>query len=158
MYHLAHPRPVSWKSLFLPVCEKLGIPPASYAMWLHRLKMSAEWFGDVSADREVELTKLNPALKLMDFFDGAATKQSDGASIDEEHHAGGSVKIKAEKRVEVNGTTESKGAVHEAFGLPALSVAEAEKVAPSLSPANLPQLTSEDAMRWIKYWKSIGYL
>ena len=46
----------------------------------------------------------------------------------------------------------------EAMGLPALSVTEAERVAPSLSPAHLPQLSADDARKWLSYWRSVSFL
>ena len=46
----------------------------------------------------------------------------------------------------------------EAMGLPALSVTEAERVAPSLSPVYLPQLSADDARKWLSYWRSVSFL
>lgn len=46
----------------------------------------------------------------------------------------------------------------EAMGLPQLEVTKAAKASPSLTPDQLPQQTAGDALRWITYWKDIGFL
>lgn len=157
-YHLAHPRPVPWNTLFHPVSDSLSLMPVSYSMWLHRLKKSAEWFADSTADREVEQTKANPALKILDFFEGANTNSRDLArKCSLQHGDGDLLRTKGSGIVEVDGPSEpSEG--KEAFGIPQLSFTEAERVAPSLGPEALPQLTADDAMRWGNYWMSIGFL
>ncbi|KAF7795914.1 hypothetical protein EIP86_007081 [Pleurotus ostreatoroseus] len=50
------------------------------------------------------------------------------------------------------------GTSPEAMGIPALDVTQAEGAAPALGKESLPQLGAEDAGRWLKYWKGIGFL
>jgi hypothetical protein len=158
IYHLVHPRPAAWDALFRPIAQHFGLFPIQYSRWLQRLKKSRDWFGEMDLDDEAEQLKLNPALKLIDFFESAAGVLSGSSVVEVEHHAGGPMRIKAEVIVETNRTKESRDAVCEAFGFPTLAVVEAERAAPSLKAENFPQLNSGDAMRWIKYWISMGYL
>lgn len=44
----------------------------------------------------------------------------------------------------------------EAMGLPLLDVSLAKEAAPSLQ--TLQQLTSEDALSWVAYWRRVGHL
>ncbi|KAG8930870.1 hypothetical protein FRC02_003563 [Tulasnella sp. 418] len=46
----------------------------------------------------------------------------------------------------------------EAGGLPKLATDIAVQVAPSLQEQNLPQLGEKDALSWVNYWKSTGFL
>ena len=119
--HLAHPRPVPWSAVVEPIAKLLGIPMVSYDEWLAKLVKSGE---GLTAEREVEVMRQNPALKLMDLF----------------RHG------------------EPGNDNPEAMNVAALDVSEAQRVAPALSPENLPQLGSEDASRWIVYWKKIRFL
>ncbi|EKM51217.1 uncharacterized protein PHACADRAFT_213085 [Phanerochaete carnosa HHB-10118-sp] len=132
-YHLAHPRPVHWRTLFAPIAQALGLQSVTYEAWLQQLRNSSERSRRMAPDREVEELQRNPALKLIEHF--------------EEMHAGGA-----------KGGDEASEVTREALGLPKLSVARAVQVAPSLSEENLPQLTAKDAMQWVQYWKSIQYL
>ena len=50
------------------------------------------------------------------------------------------------------------GTSSEAMGIPALDVMQARGAAPALGKESLPQLGAEDAERWLKYWKGIGFL
>ena len=158
-YHLVHPRPVSWRTLFRPVAAELDLVPVWYRMWLWRLRNSKKWFAEATPEEEVEQMKLNPALKIIEFFERANPDKGASAGVaDDERHAGGPERTKANELKEIDGGTEPLGGSYEAFGLPRLSVTEAMRVAPSLQEENLPQLTAGDAMKWLKYWKSIGFL
>jgi hypothetical protein len=46
----------------------------------------------------------------------------------------------------------------EAGGFPIMSTEVAVQVAESLTEAKLPLLGTEDALNWVKYWKSVGFL
>lgn len=46
----------------------------------------------------------------------------------------------------------------EAMGVPHLDSTQAQRVSPSLTPQALPQLSTNDALQWVAYWKRIGYL
>lgn len=119
--HLVHPRPVKWSTIMEPMAKTLDLPIVSYDEWVTRLEKSGD---GLTADEEVEVMRLNPALKVIDtFIQGRATTSSP-----------------------------------EAMGLPQLAVTQAEKVSPSLAAERLPQLTVQDALRWVAYWKSIGFL
>ena len=122
--HLVHPRPVPWTSIVSPIAEHMKLDVIPYDDWVDKLAHSGE---GLNADSEVEAMKVNPALKIMDFFVGA--KSGSGQSSNPE-----------------------------ALDFPALSVAEAERVAPSLSAENLPQLSAKDALKWVAYWKKTGFL
>ena len=119
--HLAHPRPVPWSAVVEPIAKLLGIPMVSYDEWLAKLVKSGE---GLTAEREVEVMRENPALKLLDFFS------------------------------HIDPTSPNP----EAMNVAPLDVSEAQRVAPALSPENLPQFGSEDAYRWISYWKKIHFL
>ena len=154
-YHLVHPRPVPWRALFRPVATAFDIVPVAYHMWLRRLKKSNEWFAGATADQEVEQMKLNPALKIIDFFESAAPVKAPLADAANED---GPVRRKAEGFVDTSSTTEPLAGPYEALGLPRLSVSEAMLVAPSLQPESLPQLSDKDALQWLQYWRLIGFL
>ena len=154
-YHLAHPRPVPWRSLFTSVVRTLNLQPVTYAAWVERLRKSRAWLGDVPPEREVAELRRNPALKLIDYFEQAHVCDMD---VHAEHRTGGPVRTKAGDVKEVRDSNEAFQVPREALGLPTLAVKEAERVSPSLSEEALPQLTEKDAMQWLQYWKSIGYL
>lgn len=144
-YHLAHPRPVHWRELFVPVTQALGLKPVTYDVWLQQLKESSDRLGNMTPDQEVEEMRRNPALKILDHFEhagaGRATPGTKDNGLAEEHA--------------IEGSSEE---AREALGLAKLSVTQAELAAPSLREDSLPQLTAEDAMRWLQHWKSVGYL
>ncbi|EKM52740.1 uncharacterized protein PHACADRAFT_198789 [Phanerochaete carnosa HHB-10118-sp] len=132
-YHLTHPRPVHWRTLFAPIAQALELQSVAYDVWLQQLRNSSERSRRMAPDQEVEELQRNPALKLVEHF--------------EEMFAGGA-----------KGGDEASEVAREALGLPKLSVAQAVQVAPSLSEESLPQLTAKDTMQGVRYWKSIGYL
>ena len=66
--HLAHPRPVSAAFILSAVAKELAIPTISLSDWVDRLEKSAVEFG---AGREEEVVRVNPGLRLLDFFKGA---------------------------------------------------------------------------------------
>lgn len=154
IYHLVHPRPVHWRTLFRPVATAFDVNPVAYHAWLRRLRKSSEWFSGASPDQEVEQMKINPALKIIDFFESAVPVKGASTGVVNEGPARGNTKSFAEG----TDTTKSFEGTYEALNLPRLSVSEAMRVAPSLQPENLPQLTANDALRWLQYWRSIGYL
>ncbi|KAI9065203.1 acetyl-CoA synthetase-like protein [Trametes sanguinea] len=66
--HLVHPTPVPWHAIIAPIAEELGVPLVTYDEWRFLLRKSMRDAG--SADEEVELMKANPAVRLVDFFEG----------------------------------------------------------------------------------------
>lgn len=44
------------------------------------------------------------------------------------------------------------------MAMPPMDTREAERVASALSAKNLPQLSGEDAARWVAYWKRVNFL
>ena len=89
-----------------------------------------EWYAALAksidglhADSEVEMTKHNPALKILDFF----------AAANEKMHQS-----------------------EEAMGLPRLDTSLAQRMAPSLGPDKLKQLSADDALSWVRYWQRVG--
>ncbi|KLO12645.1 acetyl-CoA synthetase-like protein [Schizopora paradoxa] len=67
--HLAHPKPVSWTSIFQPASNLLGVPLVPYDLWLQSLKES-------SSSSEAE----NTAIHLIEFFESIATQNRSIAS------------------------------------------------------------------------------
>lgn len=66
--HLAHPRPVSAAFILGALAKELAVPIISLSEWVDRLEKSAMEFG---AGREEEVARVNPALRLLEFFQGA---------------------------------------------------------------------------------------
>ena len=136
MLHLAHPRPVPWRTIISPLSTALSLPIVPYAEWCSLLEASSPHHnhdhhinsnGNADADSEVELMRQNPALKILEFFLDARAKMS----------------------LPKNGSPE-------AMGLPMLDVAHALEAAPSLREETLPQLSADDVERWIGYWRRVG--
>ncbi|TCD65683.1 putative NRPS-like protein biosynthetic cluster [Steccherinum ochraceum] len=69
--HLAHPRPVSFSTIISSVAQALDLPLVPFADWLARLRTSGE---ELSAQSEVEMMKISPALRLLPFFSRADTR------------------------------------------------------------------------------------
>lgn len=46
----------------------------------------------------------------------------------------------------------------EAMGIPALDVVQAVSASRALGTDSLPQLGGEDAGKWLKYWRGVGFL
>ncbi|TCD70281.1 putative NRPS-like protein biosynthetic cluster [Steccherinum ochraceum] len=63
--HLAHPRPVPWNAIITPIARKLSLPLVPYTEWVDTLAASGE---GLDAKSEVEMMKVNPALRILDFF------------------------------------------------------------------------------------------
>lgn len=120
--HLLHPRPVSWASIMEPLAKVLGLGIVPFEEWVNRLEKSGE---DLTADKEVEVMRQNPALKIIGTF------------------------IRAKLAPPM---------CREAMGIPHLDSTQAQRVSSSLAPERLPELTVSDALRWVEYWKSIGFL
>ncbi|THG97884.1 hypothetical protein EW026_g4198 [Hermanssonia centrifuga] len=62
--HLAHPRPVAWRTFMQAIAQRMRVPLVPYSAWLAALEQS---------QRDSQLSDLgklnhNPALRLLDFF------------------------------------------------------------------------------------------
>ncbi|PIL34373.1 hypothetical protein GSI_03148 [Ganoderma sinense ZZ0214-1] len=90
--HLVHPRPVSWQSLLEPIAKELNVPLVPYTQWLSALESSVEH----GSAQEVEVMRLNPALRLLPFY----KVQSKAMTPDRE--AMGLVFISTDKAVQVS--------------------------------------------------------
>ncbi|KAI1792211.1 acetyl-CoA synthetase-like protein [Ganoderma leucocontextum] len=75
--HLVHPRPVAWKAIIAPIAQELDVPLVPYSEWLAALERGA---AEGSTD-EVDAMRVNPALRLLDFFraQGAARSETGGS-------------------------------------------------------------------------------
>lgn len=118
--HLAHPRPVPWSTIITPIARSLNLPLVPYAEWVTRLQKSGE---NLDAKGEVDMMKVNPALRILDFFSRTMLAEERGGE-------GG----------------------REMMGMPELSLRKAVEVAPALNEKNLPQLGEKDALSWLGYW------
>ena len=67
--HLVQPRPVSWHTLLEPIAKELNVPLVPYTDWLSALESSVEQ----GSAQEVEVMRLNPALRLLLFFKAQST-------------------------------------------------------------------------------------
>ncbi|GJE93533.1 acetyl-CoA synthetase-like protein [Phanerochaete sordida] len=67
--HLAHPRSIPWTSITKPIADELQLPLVPYDEWLGLLLRASDGAG-------ADDIRQNPALKLLDFFEGA-TKHAD---------------------------------------------------------------------------------
>ena len=92
--HLVHPRPVPWHTLLAPITQELDVPFVPYAQWLSALQGNVER----GAAEEVEAMRLNPALRLLSFYE-AQTETTGGA---QEREAMGLVFIATDKAVRVS--------------------------------------------------------
>ncbi|THH29838.1 hypothetical protein EUX98_g4346 [Antrodiella citrinella] len=63
--HLAHPRPVPWNTIITPIARSLSARLVPYPDWSATLEKSGE---NLSAEEEVEMMKVNPALRILPFF------------------------------------------------------------------------------------------
>lgn len=91
--HLAHPRPVSWSSVIVPISKALSLPLVPYSEWLERLQASRV---EGNAESEVKSMQVNPALMLVDFFSHAMS-----AEAQEEEEAMGMRTLDMSRAVEV---------------------------------------------------------
>lgn len=76
-FHLVHPRPGVWSSIMEPLAKSLNISVVPYDEWVTRLEKSGE---GLNADEEVEMMRLNPALKIIDMFIQGRTTVASSAS------------------------------------------------------------------------------
>ena len=90
--HLVHPRPASWRSILEPIAKELSVPLVPYDQWVGTLESSVEQ----GTAQEVEAMRLNPALRLLQFFKA----QSNAMTPDKE--AMGLVFISTDKAVRVS--------------------------------------------------------
>ncbi|KAI0091717.1 hypothetical protein BDY19DRAFT_904330 [Irpex rosettiformis] len=75
--HLAHPIPTPFSTILQPMSRELELPIVPFEEWSSSLERSGE---ALNASAEVEITRNNPALKLLDFFASEASRSSeDGA-------------------------------------------------------------------------------
>ncbi|RPD58184.1 acetyl-CoA synthetase-like protein [Lentinus tigrinus ALCF2SS1-7] len=70
--HLVHPRPTPWHDIMAPIAKSLGVPLVPYEQWLAALKTSVEH----GSAAEVEAMKLNPALRLLPFYESQGRTMS----------------------------------------------------------------------------------
>ncbi len=132
--HVAHPRPVTWDTVFDPLASLLDVPLVPYAEWFARLEKS---LNDVESQQgsnvsDSSTTIDNPALKLIDFFRAS---------------------------FEVTETTEAMRLARESMGLlPKVTLDKSVLASKTLQDENLPQLGREDAEKWVLHWKEIGFL
>ncbi|KIM81361.1 hypothetical protein PILCRDRAFT_821447 [Piloderma croceum F 1598] len=79
--HLAHPRPISWSTLFEAFSDTLNIPLVPFAEWLARLEKSREALATASAEEEAKAIRNNPALRLIEFFRGISSHEATSLSL-----------------------------------------------------------------------------
>ncbi|KAI0702388.1 acetyl-CoA synthetase-like protein [Cerioporus squamosus] len=70
--HLVHPRPTPWHSIMSPIADELGVPLVPYEQWLSALKDGVQH----GSAAEVEVMKLNPALRLLSFYEAQGRSMS----------------------------------------------------------------------------------
>lgn len=129
--HLVHPKPVQWSSVIKPIAEALNVPLIPLEEWAKRLqRVQEESANDGSA---VEAAAANPALKLVDFYVGAA----------------------AAGKNYVRRFTDD-GMELEIFAASRLETKETVRVSKTM--AELPTLGDDDVERWLGYWKGKGAL
>lgn len=126
--HIAHPRPVTWESVFEPLASILDVPLVPYAEWYERLQSSL--FD--SASNTDALTIDNPALKLLDFFRVSFEVTETPKAL--------------------CSTRDCLGL------LPRVALEKSKMASKTLGDENIAQLGKEDAARWIQHWREIGFL
>ncbi|TFK52863.1 acetyl-CoA synthetase-like protein [Heliocybe sulcata] len=70
--HLASPKPVTWRTVFTPISEKLHLPFVPYSTWIAKLKGIVE-----RESTSAESIRDNPASLLLDFFRSAGLAEND---------------------------------------------------------------------------------
>ena len=143
--HLAHPRPVSWSTLFTPVIEKYRLLPVSYAKWFSKLATSEapsiqkRHDDDRQSPRDDNNTTSdnltsNPALKLISFFGACNESIAIATKVNSPHQ--------------------------EAMAFPYMDVTKCATIAAkeTFSEQNLQSLGPDDTRRWLEYWEGVGYL
>lgn len=131
--HLIHPRPVLCNDLFLVISQELKLSLRPYAEWVQLLEQAvtatnANTIGR-SAQLSKELEKL-PAGKLLPLFKAC---------------------VKAEEEIAASNDDSL-----EVMGIPKLAIDNALASSTALSKA--ASLESSDVVRWLEYWKEIGFL
>lgn len=131
--HLLHPRPVPCKNIFRVISQELKLPLQPYAEWVNLLEQAVT-ATDVnmagrSAKLSTELERL-PAGKILQLFKGG---------------------LKAEEEIAA-----SSDETVEVMGIPKLAIDKALASSPALSKAT--GLGSSDVVRWLGYWRKIGFL
>ena len=128
-FHISHPRPVSWTSIFegistamMPVTGGKALPLVPFSDWYGKLESR-------STDESHETERI-PGLKLLSFF-RKMRNADDGLRI-----------------------TGSEVARIEAGGLVILSTDKTQRV--SKTVREISPLSADDANRWVKYWTSKG--
>lgn len=130
--HLVHPKPVQWSSVIKPIAEALDVPLIPLEEWTKRLQqVLEESANDGSA---VQAAAENPALKLVDFYVGAASAA-----------AGNGVRRFTDDGMEL-----------EAFVTSRLETKETVRASSTM--AELPILGGDDVQRWLGYWRGKGAL
>ncbi|KAF5346966.1 hypothetical protein D9758_010089 [Tetrapyrgos nigripes] len=130
--HLANPNPVTWSDTIAPaIIEELGgqIDLVPYDKWLARLEEEGKKSLDLEGDRK--LAEL-PAVQLLPFYKGVVKSQQE----------------------------EGKSRNGEAFGMPqmALDVEDGKTALTSKTLSSVQPLTRDDAVKWVRYWKKIGWI
>jgi hypothetical protein len=134
--HLAHPRPVTWSTLFEPVAKRYNLQAVSFETWFSKLAESASDVDNSSKGQLSTNLNSNPAVKLLSFF-RACDDTLKTVSLDPDRVA--SLEAPALARLDVTKC--------------ATLVAKE-----SLSVQMLKPLGQEDMLRWIGFWESVGFL
>ncbi|KAI0691830.1 hypothetical protein BC835DRAFT_1278821 [Cytidiella melzeri] len=127
--HLAHPRPVSWKTLFEPVAKRYNLQPVSFSTWFSKLAETA-----ATTEDEHPVLDENPAVKLLSFY--STCNDAIEAALQEHRPF---VEAMALPQLDV---TKS------------VTVAAKE----SLSTEKLKSLGPDDMLRWLGYWERTRFL
>jgi hypothetical protein len=125
---LVHPHPAPYKTLFDAVARDLDLPFASYTEWERRLEDAAE-----------EVARANDATRAAEF-----AERVPGATLLEFFKGG----LLAEGR--------ERDAGSEVMGLPTFETENSQRG--SVTLRGVSRLRASDALSWIGYWKSIGFL
>ena len=71
--HLANPHRVPWSTITEPLAKTLNLPTLPYHEWLDLLEKSG---ADLDADSEIEGLRVNPALRILEFFRSGKDEKS----------------------------------------------------------------------------------
>lgn len=76
--HLIHPRPTSWSSLASGLLQELSVSLVPFSEWLTKLEQfSITSNGHTAGDRQVELLRSIPALRILQFYQSLGTHVAD---------------------------------------------------------------------------------
>lgn len=85
VFHPLNPHPTSWDAIRPSIVDELSslsgkpIETISLAAWLQRVRKSSESAGNTAKERDLDQhLKLNPALKLLDFYEDVLASQERG--------------------------------------------------------------------------------